>query len=327
MQEEKMKRGCRAWLVCLILGFAWLAPAHAQYPTRTIRFILPFPPGGGTDTMGRAISARLGEALGQQVVVDNRGGGGANIGAELAAKSPPDGHTLFMMTQTHTVNATLYRNLGYNLVRDFAPVTHLGGTAYVVVVHPSIPVKSVKELIALAKSRPGELTHSSSGTGSGPHLAGELFKSMAGAKMLHIPYKGGGPSVIALVAGEAMVGFTTTPSCINQIKAGRLRGLAVSSAQRSPYLPELPTVADAGIPGYETSAWYAMLVPTGTPAEVIARLNSESARALTLSDVKARLDATGMVPQSSTTEELRRLIHEEIAKWAKVVIALDLRVD
>jgi len=322
-----MKFRHRAWLVCLILGFAWLASAHAQYPTRTIRFILPFPPGGGTDTMGRAISTRLGEALGQQVVVDNRGGGGANIGAELAAKSPPDGHTLFMMTQTHTVNATLYRNLGYDLVRDFAPVTHLGGTAYVVVVHPSVPVKSVKELIALAKSRPGELTHSSSGSGSGPHLAGELFKSMAGTKMLHIPYKGGGPSVIALVAGEAMVGFTTTPSCINQIKAGRLRGLAVSSAQRSPYLPELPTVADAGVPGYETSAWYAMLVPTGTPGGIIARLNSEAARALTLADVKARLDATGMVPQSSTPEELRKLIHEEIAKWGKVVKALDLRVD
>ena len=321
-----MKFRHRAWLVCLILGFAWLASAHAQYPTRTIRFILPFPPGGGTDTMGRAISTRLGEGLGQQVVVDNRGGG-ANIGAELAAKSPPDGHTLFMMTQTHTVNATLYRNLGYDLVRDFAPVTHLGGTAYVVVVHPSVPVKSVKELIALAKSRPGELTHSSSGSGSGPHLAGELFKSMAGTKMLHIPYKGGGPSVIALVAGEAMVGFTTTPSCINQIKAGRLRGLAVSSAQRSPYLPELPTVADAGVPGYETSAWYAMLVPTGTPGGIIARLNSEAARALTLADVKARLDATGMVPQSSTPEELRKLIHEEIAKWGKVVKALDLRVD
>jgi len=322
-----MKFRHHAWLVCLILGFAWLASAHAQYPTRTIRFILPFPPGGGTDTMGRAISTRLGEGLGQQVVVDNRGGGGANIGAELAAKSPPDGHTLFMMTQTHTVNATLYRKLGYDLVRDFAPVTHLGGTAYVVVVHPSVPVKSVKELIALAKSRPGELTHSSSGSGSGPHLAGELFKSMAGTKMLHIPYKGGGPSVIALVAGEAMVGFTTTPSCIHQIKAGRLRGLAVSTAQRSPYLPELPTVAEVGVAGYETSAWYAMLVPTGTPAEVIARLNLESAKALTLSDVKARLDATGMVPQSSTTEELRKLIHEEIAKWGKVVRALDLRVD
>ena len=322
-----MKPGCRVWLVCLICGCAWLAPAQAQYPTRSIRFILPFPPGGGTDTMGRAIGNRLGEALGQQIVIDNRGGGGANIGAEIAAKSPPDGYTLFMMTGTHTVNATLYRNLGYDLVRDFAPVTRLGGTAYVVVVHPSVPVKSVKELVALAKARPGELMHSSSGTGSGPHLAGELFKSMTGTNMLHIPYKGGGPSVIALVAGEAMVGFTTTPSCIVQIQAGRLRGLAVSSAQRSPYLPELPTVAEAGVPGYETSAWYAMLVPIGTRAEIIARLNSEAARALTLADVKARLDATGMVPQSSTPEELRRLIHEEIAKWGKVVRALDLRVD
>jgi len=249
-----MKPGFGVWLVCLICGFAWLAPAQAQYPTRSIRFILPFPPGGGTDTMGRAIGNRLGEALGQQIVIDNRGGGGANIGAELAAKSPPDGYTLFMMTGTHTVNATLYRNLGYDLAKDFAPVSHLGGTAYVVVVHPSIPAKSVKELIALVKSRPGEITHSSSGSGSGPHLAGELFKSMTGTRMLHIPYKGGGPSVIALVSGEAAVGFTTTPSCIFQIKAGRLRGLAVSSAQRSSFLPELPTVAEPGVPGYETTA-------------------------------------------------------------------------
>ena len=325
-----MRPRSRVWLVCAVCltgSFTWLAPAQAQYPTRSIRFILPFPPGGGTDTMGRAIGTRLGEALGQQIIIDNRGGGGANIGAELAAKSPPDGHTLFMMTGTHTVNVTLYRNLGYNLVKDFVPVTRLGGTAYVVVVHPSIPAKSVKELIALAKARPDQLTHSSSGTGSGPHLAGELFKSMTGTKMLHIPYKGGGPSVIALVAGEATVGFTTTPSCIHQLQAGRLRGLAVSSAQRSPYLPDLPTVAEAGVPGYETTAWYGMVVPTGTPAEIIARLNTETARVLTLPDVKSRLDATGMVPASSSPEELGRHIHEEIAKWAKVVKALDLRVD
>ena len=322
-----MKVGHRAWLVCLILGFAWPASAHAQYPTHSIRFILPFPPGGGTDTMGRAIAIRLGETLGQQVVIDNRGGGGANIGAELAAKSPPDGYTLFLMTGTHTVNATLYRNLGYDIVKDFAPVTRLGGTAYVVVVHPSVPVKSVKELVALAKARPGELLQSSSGTGTGPHLAGELFKSMTGTKMLHIPYKGGGPSVIALVAGEAAVGFTTTPSCIHQIQARRLRGLAVSTAQRSPYLPSLPTVAEAGVPGYDTSAWYGMLVPTGTPADIIERLNAETAKVLTLPDVKARLDATGMVPKTSTPEGLRAHIQDEIAKWAKVVRALDLRVE
>lgn len=322
-----MNATCRGWLVCLICGLAWLAPAEAQYPTRPIRLILPFPPGGGTDTMARAMGNRFGEALGQQIVIDNRGGGGANIGAALAAQSQPDGYTWFLMTGTHTVNATLYRNLAYTLVKDFVPVSHLGGTAYVVVVHPSIPVKSVKELVALAKAKPGELRHSSSGVGSGPHLAGELFKSMSGINMLHIPYKGGGPSVIGLVAGEAQVGFTTTPSCIGQLKAGRLRGLAVSTTERSPFLPELPTVAQAGVPGYDTSAWYALVVPTGTPKAIIARLNAETAKVLALPDVKARLDATGMVPTPSSPEELGRKIHAEIAKWAKVVKALGLTAD
>jgi tripartite-type tricarboxylate transporter receptor subunit TctC len=323
----KMKARRGGWLLFLICGLSWLAPAQAQYPNRPIRFILPFPPGGGTDTMARAIGTRLGEALGQQIVIDNRGGGGANIGAELAANSPADGYTWFLMTGTHTVNATLYHNLGYNLVKHFVPVTHLGGTAYVVVVHPSIPAKSVQELIALAKSQPGELRHSSSGVGSGPHLAGELFKSMSGIDMLHVPYRGGGPSVAALVGGEAKVGFTTTPSCIVQLKAGRLRGLAVSTAERSPFLPDLPTVAEAGVPGYDTSAWYGLLVPTGTPRPVIARVNAEAGKALKLPDVKARLDATGMVPASSTPEELGRKIHAEIAKWAKIVTALGLRAD
>ena len=322
-----MKARTGGWLLVLICGLSWLAPVAAQYPARPIRFILPFPPGGGTDTMARAIGNRLGEALGQQIVIDNRGGGGANIGAELAAQSPPDGYTWFLMTGTHTVNATLYRKLGYSLVKDFVPVTHLGGTAYVVVVHPSIPANSVQELIALAKSQPGELRHSSSGVGSGPHLAGELFKSMTGIDMLHVPYRGGGPSVMALVGGEAKVGFTTTPSCIVQLKAGRLRGLAVSTAQRSPFLPELPTVAEAGVTGYDTSAWYGLLMPTGTPREIIARVNAEAGKALTLSDVKARLDATGMVPHPSSPEELGQKIHAEIGKWAKIVTALALKAD
>jgi tripartite-type tricarboxylate transporter receptor subunit TctC len=322
-----MNAACRGSLLCLICGLAWLAPAQAQYPTRPIRLILPFPPGGGTDTMARAMGNRLGEALGQQIIIDNRGGGGANIGAALAAQSQPDGYTWFLMTGTHTVNATLYRNLSYTLVKDFVPVTHLGSTAYVVVVHPSVPATSVKELVALAKARPGELRHSSSGVGSGPHLAGELFKSMTGTNMLHVPYKGGGPSVTALVGGESVVGFTTTPSCITQLKAGRLRGLAVSTAERSPFLPDLPTVAEAGVPGYETSAWYALVMPTGTPKEVIVRVNAETAKVLALPDVKARLDATGMVPQTSSPEELRRKIRAEIAKWAKVVNALGLTAD
>ncbi len=322
-----MKATRRGWLLCLICGLSWLPCAQAQYPTRPIRLIVPFPPGGGTDTMARAMGIRLGEALGQQVVIDNRGGGGANIGAELAAQSQPDGHTWFLMTGTHTVNATLYRKLGYSLVKDFVPVTHLGGTAYVVVVHPSIAATSVKELVALAKAQPGDIRHSSSGVGSGPHLAGELFKSMTGIDMLHVPYRGGGPSVLALVSGEAKVGFTTTPSCIVQLKAGRLRGLAISTAERSPFLPDLPTVAEAGVPGYDTSAWYGLVMPTGTPKEIITRVNAETAKVLTLSDVKARLDATGMVPKTSSPEELRKTIHAEVAKWGKIVKALGLTAD
>jgi tripartite-type tricarboxylate transporter receptor subunit TctC len=322
-----MKFSYRILLTCLVCMFVWAAPVHAQYPEKPVRFILPFPPGGGTDTLARAMGNRLAEALGQQIVIDNRPGAGANIGAELAAKAPPDGHTLFMMTGTHAINVTLYRNLGYDLVKDFAPVSLLGSTAMVVVVHPSIPAQSVKELIAFAKARPGELSHSSSGTGSITQLAGELFKDQAGVKMLHIPYKGGGPSVIALVSGEAAVGFTTTPSCIHQIKAGRLRGLAVTTAKRSPFLPDLPTAAEAGVPGYAAEAWYGMLVPAGTPREIIARLHAESVKVMKFADVKSRFDATGLVPIGSNPEQLGAYIGSEIAKWGKVVKALNLRVD
>lgn len=313
--------------VCFLCSLAWFAPAYGQFPTKTIRFILPFPPGGGTDTMARAIGDRLSEALGQQIVMDNRPGGGANIGAELAAKTAPDGHSWFIATVTHTINVTLYRKLGYHIVRDFAPVSNLGSTAMVVVVHPSIPAKSIKELIALTRARPGELSHSSSGTGTIVQLAGELFKSMTGTKMLHIPYKGGAPSVVALVGGEAAVGFATSPSVIHQLKAGRLRGLAVTTAQRSPFLPELPTVAEAGVPGYHADTWYGMLVPAGTPMEAIRRVHAETVKVLRLPEVKARFDATGLAAIGSTPEELGAQIRTDIDKWAKVVTELGLRVE
>lgn len=322
-----MKRGSCVWLTCLACSFFSSTLAHAQYPVRPIRFVLPFPPGGGTDTLGRAIGNRLGEGLGQQIVIDNRPGAGANIGAEIAAKAPADGYTLFMVTATHAINATLYQKLQYNLVRDFAPVSELGTTAMVVVVHPSVPARSVKELIALAKRRPGELSHSSSGTGSITQLAGELFKDKTGVKMLHIPYKGGGPSVVALVSGEASVGFTTTPSCITQIKAGRLRGLAVTTAKRSPFLPDLPTVAQAGVPGYAAEAWYGMLVPAGTPNDIIERLHAASVKALQFDDVKARFTATGLVPVGGTPKELGDYTLSEIEKWGRIVKVLGLRVD
>jgi tripartite-type tricarboxylate transporter receptor subunit TctC len=312
------------WLACTC---AWSAPVHAQYPSKPLRFILPFPPGGGTDALARSMGNRLSEGLGQQVVVDNRPGAGANIGAELAAKSPPDGHTLFMVTPTHAINVTLYRKLGYDLLKDFSPVSSLATTAMVVVVHPSIPAHSVKQLVALAKARPGQLAHSSSGTGSITQLAGELFKNQTATKMLHIPYKGGGPSVIALVSGEASVGFATTPSCITQVKAGRLRGLAITTAKRSPFLPDLPTVAEAGVRGYDAETWYGMLVPAGTSSEAIARLHAESVKALQFPDVKSRLDGAGLVPVGSTPEELGTYMRSEVTKWGKVVKGLGLVVD
>lgn len=322
-----MKLSYRIVLACLACGMAWSAPSRAQYPDKPVRFILPFPPGGGTDALARAMGNRLAEALGTQVIVDNRPGGGANIGADVAAHSPADGHTLFMVTATHAINATLYKKLSYDLVKDFAPVSELGTTALVVVVHPTVPARSLKQLIAFAKARPGELTHSSSGTGSITQLAGELFKDSTGSKMLHIPYKGGGPSVVALVSGEAAVGFATTPSCIFQIKSGRLRGLAVTTSKRSPFLPELPTVAEAGIPGYAAETWYGMLVPAGTPKQIIGRLHADSVKSLQFADVKSRLDATGLVPVGNSPEEFGPYIRSEIEKWGKVVRALNLRVD
>jgi tripartite-type tricarboxylate transporter receptor subunit TctC len=300
---------------------------HAEYPNKPVRFILPFPPGGGTDTLGRAMGNRLSEVLGARLVIDNRPGGGANIGATIAAHAEPDGYTLFMMTTTHTINRTLYKNPGYDLVKDFSPVTRLATTSMVVVAHPSVPAKSIKELIALAKAKPGEISHSSSGTGSITQLAAELFKVDTGIKMLHIPYKGGGPSVVALVSGEASVGFATTPSCITHINSGRLRGLAVTTAERTALLPDLPTVAEAGVPGYEAEVWLAMLVPNGTPKEIIAQVRAATIKALEFDDVKKRLSATGLVPVTSTPEALGAFMRSEIGKWGKVVKALALRVD
>jgi tripartite-type tricarboxylate transporter receptor subunit TctC len=322
-----MKPYCLFWLTCLAAGLAWAADASAQYPSRPVRLILAFPPGGGTDTLGRILAPRISQGLGQQVVVENRPGGGANIGAEVAAKSPPDGYTMFMATTAHSVSATLYKKLGYSLVRDFAGVVLLANTPNIVVVHPSVPVKSIKELIAFARARPGQLDFASSGSGSQPHLAGELFNSMAGTRMHHIPYKGGGPAVVALVAGEAAVGFATAPSVVHFVKSGRLRGLAITSLQRSPLLPDLPTVDESGVRGYEAGPWYGFLVPTGTPRDAITRLNAESLKAMTYPEVKERMAATGLTPLGSTPEEFGALIRSEVEKWGKVVKATGMRVD
>lgn len=306
-------------LAALLVGLAVAPWAHAQYPVKPLRLVVPFPPGGGTDAMARLIAPKLSEGLGQQVVIDNRGGAGATIGTEIAAKSPPDGYTLLLMTVTNAVGMGLYPNLKYDLVRDFAPVTRLATTPHVLVVHPSLPVKTVKELVALAKTRPGALVYSSSGSGSVSHLAGELFAYQTGTKMLHVPYKGGGPSVTALVSGEAAVGFATMPSVLAQIKAGRLRGIAMTTAQKSASLPNLPTVADAGLAGYDVGSWYGLSVPAGTPKEIITRLHAETHKLLALQEVRDRLAVTGFEIVLSTPERYGDFVRSEVERWAKVV--------
>ncbi len=322
-----MKTISSAALIAVARPGVGSAASAQQYPSRPIRLVVPFPPGGGTDTMARAIGPKLGEALGQQVVPENRGGAGANIGAEIAAKSPPDGYTLMLATITNAIGASLYTRLNYDLVRDFAPITQLATTPHILVVHPSVPVKSVKEFIAFAKARPGQLTYSSSGNGSAAHLAGELFNSLTGVKTVHVPYKGGGPSMIALVGGEVSLAFATMPSAINFVRAGRLRGLAVTTAKRSPSTPELPTIAETGVAGYEAGSWYGLSAPAGTPKDIIGRLHAETLKVVALPDVKERLFNAGFEVVTSSPEQFAEFTRTEIQKWGKLVKAAGLKVD
>ena len=309
------------WLVALMCALVPLSSAQAQYPGKPLRLIVPYSPGGGTDTLARMVGPKLADALGQPVVIENRPGAGANIGVEIAAKSPPDGYTLLLATIANAISASLYSKLNYDLVRDFAPVTLLATTPHILVVHPSLPVKSVKELIVFAKGRPGQLTYSSSGSGTPTHLAAELFDNLTGVKMIHVPYKGGGPSVIALVGGEVSVGFATMPSVIAHVKAGRLRALALTTAQPSPAMPNLPTLGAAGVAGYDVGSWYGLVVPAGTAKDIIARLHAETLKVLRLADVLQRFDSTGFEVFTSTPEQYGEFTRSEIEKWAKVVKA------
>ncbi|MGH8632965.1 MAG: Bug family tripartite tricarboxylate transporter substrate binding protein [Burkholderiales bacterium] len=323
-----MKRYPCFLLIAVATCFAAAIPAWAQqYPVRAVRLIVPFPPGGGTDTMARVIGPKLSEALGQQIVPENRGGAGANIGAEIAAKSPPDGYTLILATITNAIGASLYSKLNYDLVRDFAPITRLATTPHILVVHPSVPVKTVKEFTAFARARPGELTYSSSGAGSAAHLAGELFSSLTGVKMVHVPYKGGGPSMIALVGGEVSVCFATMPSAVGYVRSGRLRGIAVTTEKRSPSMPELPTIAETGVAGYEAGSWYGLSAPAGTSKEIIARLHAETIKVMALPDIKERLFNAGFEVVTSSPEQFAEFTRTEIQKWGKLVKATGLKAD
>lgn len=298
------------------------------YPSRPIRLVLPYPPGGGSDTIARPLAQKLSESLGQQVVVENRGGASGNIGMEYAARAAPDGYTLvFALTAQLAVNPGLYARVPYDPVKDYAPITLLGTGAYILVVHPSLPVKSLKELIALAKARPGQIAYSSSGNGSGGHLAAELMDSMAGIKLLHVPYKGGGPALMDLIAGQVQVLFSTQLASWPHIQSGRIRALAVSTAKRPASIPDLPTVAEAGLPGYDSGVWYGVLAPAGTPRDIIMKLNGDIVRALNQPDYRGLLVNNAIDPIGSSPEQLGQYIKSELTKWAKVVKEAGVRVD
>ena len=323
--------------VCAYVALLGVAPAVAQpastgsgqaYPVKPVRLVLPYPPGGGSDTIARPLAQKMSEGLGQQVVVENRGGANGNIGMEAVARSAPDGYTVvFALSAQLAINPGLYQKIPYDPLRDYAPVTLFGSGVYLLVVHPSLPVKSVKELIALAKARPGQLAYSSSGNGSGGHLAAELLNSMSGIRMLHVPYKGGGPALMDLIAGQVQVLFATQLASWPHVQSGRVRALGVSTAKRPSSLPDLPTLAEAGVPGYDSGVWYAVLAPAGTPRGIVARLNGEIVRALNLPDYRGFLVKNGIEPIGSPPEELTRYTKSELTKWAKVIKDAGVRVD
>jgi len=318
-----------AGLTAAVLALAPQFAAAGEYPEKPIRFIVPYAAGGTTDLLSRAIAQKLSEAFGQSVVADNRPGAGGNVGADIAAKSPPDGYTMLMApVSPMAINVTLYGSkMGFNPEKDFAPVTLVAKVPLVVVVHPAVPANTLKELIALAKSRPGQLNYGSAGNGSSNHLVGEMLKTAAGIDMVHIPYRGGGPGMMALLAGQIDVLMGQVPTVTPTVKAGRLRALAVSGTQRSPALPDVPTMAEAGLPGFDATAWYCIVVPAGTPKPIIARLNAELVKILKSPDIRARLVSEGADVETSTPEELAEFIRAEIPKWAKAIKDSGTKID
>lgn len=319
-----MRRSVSLALVCAAVS----APAWAQtYPSRPIRVVVPFPAGGGTDIVARIVMRKVADSLGGTSVIDNRAGAGGTIGTELVAKAPADGYTIGIVSGSHAINPALYRKLAYDSINDFAPITLLVSGPGLLVVHPSLPAKSVPDLIALARARPGQMSYASAGNGTPPHLAAELFKSMANVKIDHVPYKGNTAAFADLLSGQVVMSFPTIPSALPLVKAGRLRALAVTSKERSRIVPDVPTIAASGLPGYEASSWYAALAPAGTPAAIVNRLHQAIAKALEQSDVRETLVTQGLEPVGNTPTQFAQLLRSEMEKWAKVVSASGARID
>jgi len=316
--------------------FPWLLAAAVfsgaalaqSYPSRPIHFIVPYPAGGPLDTIARLLGQKVSENVKQPVIVENKPGAGGNIGADFVAKSPPDGYAILMgAVATHAINPTLYANIPYDPVRDFAPITQVASTPNVLVVNPSIPASNVKEFVAYAKANPGKLNFGSGSTGSAGHLAGELFKSMAGVDMTHIPYKGAAPAMQDLIGGQIQLMFDNLASALTQVRAGKVKALAVTTAKRSSLAPDLPTIAESGLPGFDISTWFGIFAPGGTPPEVVARLNTEFTRALAMPDIREKMLNLGAEPVSSTPEQFAAYIRSEAEKYARVVKASGAKAD
>jgi tripartite-type tricarboxylate transporter receptor subunit TctC len=322
-----LPRLARALLAPALL-LAVAAPAQTQpYPAKAVRVLVGFPPGAGVDITTRLFTPRLAEALGQPVVVDNRPGAAGNIAAELAAKLPPDGYGLLSASAPIVMSQFLYKNLAFNLERDFEPIGMMASAPFILVVHPSLPARSLKDFVAIARSRPGQMSYASTGNGSTPHLSMEMLKSQAGIGLVHVPYKGTPQAVPDLLSGQVQAMFANTLSVLPQVKAGRLRALAISGAKRSAAAPELPTVAESGLPGYESGTWFGLFAPAGTSREIVNRVNAELVRIVGTADMKARLLDQGADPVSVTPEQFRAFVKSELAKWGKVVQTVGIKAD
>jgi len=317
----------RLWSTVLpvLLAFCTAGALAQSYPTRAIKLVVPSSPGGGTDIVARILGQKLSEQLGQQFVVENRAGAGTVIGNDAVAKSAPDGYTLLMGLSTLAINPSMYAKLPYDALRDFAPISQSVSACNILILHPSVPAKTVVELIALARAKPGSLTFGSAGMGTNPHLSGELFKSLARIDMVHVPFKGSGQSIISQLAGEIAANFPSVPTAMPYVKAGRLRGIGVTTLRRVEVLPDVPSIAEAGLPGYEATQWFGLLAPAGTPRPIIDRLYQESSRALRSADMKERMTAEGLEVVGSTPEEFASYIRSETEKWTQVIKAAGIK--
>ena len=308
-------------------GFSADALAAEVYPQRAVRLIVPYPPGGAGDIVGRMLGAKLGEVLGQQVVVDNRPGGGQLIATQLAARADPDGYTLFLASATHGINPGLRKKLPYDTLKDFAPITLVGVSPLIFLAHPSLGVVNIQQLVALAKSRPGRVSYGSSGPGTGGHLSVELLKWSTGIDMVHVPYKGAGPALIDLIAGQIQVMCTSPLPALPHVKSGRLRGLAMTGRTRSRAAPDIPTVAESGVPGYESTLWYALLAPAATPQPILRKVHAETIKILKSSEVTEQLLAQGAEPVGNSPQELQQFLRMEIDRWTKLIEQANIRAE